>query len=158
MYYNTPMTGLSIEFIESFTVINNKNITSTYVFISQTGRPIIWAWEIITVESLVQYNETSTLVIDLTDVLYKAYESELESYRIDKDSINFVNVATNQQYLFLNYRRSDRFNVFLFCGLQEHYDQYEKICVEHESGVLNVELPSISTKRGYRNLREVSSQ
>ena len=95
MYYNTPMTGLSIEFIESFTVINNKNITSTYVFISQTGRPIIWAWEIITVESLVQYNETSTLVIDLTDVLYKAYESELESYRIDKENINFVNVATN---------------------------------------------------------------
>lgn len=34
MYYNTPMTGLSIEFIESSTIINNKNITSTYIFIS----------------------------------------------------------------------------------------------------------------------------
>ena len=152
IYFNTPMTGLSIEFIESFTIINNKNITSTFVFISQTGRPIIWAWEIITIEDLNFENATSTLVIDLSDTFYKAYERELVSYGIDKELIQFVNLATNGPYLFLNYRRSDRFNVYLFCGLQAHYDQNEKICVKHDEGSLNVELPILSTQKSYRNL------
>ena len=87
IYFNTPMTGLNIEFIESSTIINNRNITSTFVFISQTGRPTIWAWEIITIEHVVLQNITSTLVIDLTDTLYKAYEKELVSYGIDKEVI-----------------------------------------------------------------------
>ena len=79
------MTGLSINFIESSTILNNINITSTYVFISQTGTPKIWTWEIITIEDMETKNDGKTQVIDLTDVFYQAYENELMSYGIDRE-------------------------------------------------------------------------
>jgi hypothetical protein len=34
---------------------------------------------------MIYQNDTSTLVIDLSDSLYKAYEKELVSYGIDKE-------------------------------------------------------------------------
>ena len=80
------------------------------------------------------------------------YEKELISYGIDKDQISFVNLASNNQYLILNYRNSDRFNIYVFCGLQTHYDKQAQSCVPHQTGFFNLDLPAEFTPKAYRNL------
>jgi hypothetical protein len=142
--------------MESSTLINNWNITSTYVFISQTGRPAIWAWEVITIENIFVRDKSKVLVVDLSKKFYRMYERELEGYGINKEDIQYVNLASNDQYLVLNYKKADRFMVYVFCGLQAHYDRYNQKCENHDPGFINLDLPSIFDQKPYRNLEESS--
>jgi hypothetical protein len=75
------------------------------------------------IENTLDNNDSKVLVMDLNQQFYKMYENEMKSY--DIKNISNVNLASNDRYLILNYIGTDRFNVFVFCGLSSHYDLVE---------------------------------
>lgn len=108
---NRDFTGLTVGFIEYS--------MNTYVFISQTSiavnLPKVWMWEIIMRDlSMVQ-------IINYSQDFSNLYEKQIEINR-GKRSPQFINLAASDKYLVMNHEYLDRFDVIIFCGLDQHFD------------------------------------